>query len=149
MADDTTSTINDQAQTTKESSKKNAFKIKFGKGVKLTASTKKELNDTIGCHYDSIHQAYVCPIEKRDSVTAFLKESKIEAGFVDVFDINKEKKRKIISLENRIEILQKKTHEEDMRLLSEIAQYDTKRSSYDFEEPPIFENLPEDLSEEW
>lgn len=149
MANDTTSTINNQAQTVKELSKKNAFKIIFGKGVKLTTSVKKELNDTIGCRFDSvIHKSYVCPLETRNTVTAFLNESKIEASYVDVFDINKEKGKKIISLENRIEILQKKTHEEDMRLLSEIAQYDSKRSAYDFEEPPIFENLSEDESEE-
>jgi putative DNA primase/helicase len=148
MTNDTTSTINNQSQTIKEISKKTAFKIIFGRGVKLTTSVKKALNDTIGCHFDSFHRAYVCPIETRNSVTDFLNESKIEASFVDVLDINKGKDRKIIGLENRIEILQKKTHEEDMRLLSEIAQYDSKRSVYDFEEPPIFENLPEEESEE-
>lgn len=148
MANDTTSTINNQAQTIKEVSKNTAFKIIFGRGVKLTTSVKKALNDTIGCHFDSFHRAYVCPIETRNTVNDFLNESKIEASFVDVFDINKGKDRKIIGLENRIEILQKKTHEEDMRLLSEIAQYDSKRSVYDFEAPPVFENLPEDEPEE-
>lgn len=131
-----------------ESSKKNAFKIIFGKGVKLTNSARKALNDTIGCYFDSFYRAYVCPMEKRNTVVDFFNESKIEAKFVDVLDINKGRDRKIIKLENRIEILQKKNHEEDMRLLSEIAQYDSKRSAYDFEETPIFEKLTEHESED-
>ena len=131
-----------------KSSKKNAFKIIFGKGVKLTNSARKALNDTIGCYFDSFYRAYVCPMEKRNTVVDFFNESKIEAKFVDVLDINKGRDRKIIKLENRIEILQKKNHEEDMRLLSEIAQYDSKRSAYDFEETPIFEKLTEHESED-
>jgi hypothetical protein len=48
----------------KQETKKNAFKIFFEKGVKLTTSIKTTIKDELGCHFSPTHQAYVCPRTK-------------------------------------------------------------------------------------
>lgn len=130
-------------------SKKQAFKIKPHKGVKLTESIKNELKNKNGCRLDSqIHNAYVCPIGAKKDIEKLFNDNKIKADLIDIVDLFPNKNKKINSLENQIEYLQKKVIKDENLLLVDVHKYDKQRSVSDFEELPVIENLPEDELEE-
>ena len=123
-------------------SKKQAFKIKPHKGVKLTESIKKELKNKNGCRLDSqIHNAYICPIGSKKDIENLFNENNIKADLIDVIDFFPNKSKKVVSLENQIEYLQKKIISDENLLLVDVHKYDKHRSVIDFEELPILEIL--------
>ncbi len=118
---------------------KNAFKIKFKKGTKLTSSIKKNLN-TKGCQFSSLFSAYVCPIEIKGDIELLFEKNKVKADLDEIYNPIPKKTRKINGMESRLYILETEAHEEDMRLVVEANQMKNKdgeaRSIYEFEEPP-------------
>lgn len=120
---------------------KKAFKIKLGKGCKLTTIIKKRLKNDLNCIYQPIYDSYICPIDSKDQVENFLKSYNINAEFIDCLDLSRGKSKKVTSIENRIYHLEKEVFKEERQLICDVAAYDPSLSTYDLDNPSCLENL--------
>lgn len=121
-------------------SQKNAFKIVFEKGIRLTKSVKATLKDELGCHFSSLHGTYVCPIQNKPVVSNLFEERKIKASFKEVIEIFSNKPKQIKGMESRVYKLEEEVYVEEMQFLAEIYKYDKTFSLSELSSPPSKEN---------
>lgn len=133
--------------------KKNAFKLVLPKGVKLTPSIKRKLNE-LGCPYHPHLRAYVGDLKIKEQTILLLKQYGIQEELREIFNPFPTQSKEINSLENQIEFLQKKTHDDYIKILVSIDQYNKNKSHHeqvdraDFDDPPRIENLFGEMSED-
>lgn len=141
--------------TTQEHSKrtKNAFKLIFHKGTKNSKIIKRALND-LGCSYHPYLRAYVGSLEIKEHAMSLLMKHMIRFDVSEIYNPFPKQSTAINSLQNQIEFLQEKVHEDYMKILSAIEIFNKNKppleqiDRFDFEQPPNMESLPKEMSEE-